>query len=128
MRRKDRTRWSCQRADLGLFTFDRAKTYHMRIPDEEITVVVDCRPVASRIVSGLREHKSQLHVMAPGPGGHMTVVGWHASHEQIPPSRLLAAAQLAEEMVRRSWQQSHQLGTVEAPCEPRVVRRGVAGA
>jgi probable non-F420 flavinoid oxidoreductase len=28
----------------------------------------------------------------------MTIVGWHASHEQIPPSRLLAAAQLAEEV------------------------------
>ena len=26
----------------------------------------------------------------------MTSLGWHASHEQIPPSRLLAAAQLAE--------------------------------
>jgi probable non-F420 flavinoid oxidoreductase len=26
----------------------------------------------------------------------MAIVGWHASHEQIPPSRLLAAAQLAE--------------------------------
>jgi probable non-F420 flavinoid oxidoreductase len=27
----------------------------------------------------------------------MTVVGWHASHEQIPPSALLRAARLAEE-------------------------------
>jgi probable non-F420 flavinoid oxidoreductase len=27
----------------------------------------------------------------------MTIVGWHASHEQIPPSALLAAAQWAEE-------------------------------
>jgi probable non-F420 flavinoid oxidoreductase len=28
----------------------------------------------------------------------MTIIGWHASHEQIPPSRLLAAARLAEEV------------------------------
>ena len=28
----------------------------------------------------------------------MTSLGWHASHEQISPSRLLAAAQLAEEV------------------------------
>jgi probable non-F420 flavinoid oxidoreductase len=28
----------------------------------------------------------------------MTIFGWHASHEQIAPSRLLAAAQLAEEV------------------------------
>lgn len=28
----------------------------------------------------------------------MAILGWHASHEQIPPSRLLAAAQLAEEV------------------------------
>jgi probable non-F420 flavinoid oxidoreductase len=28
----------------------------------------------------------------------MTIFGWHASHEQIPPSRLLAAAQMAEEV------------------------------
>jgi probable non-F420 flavinoid oxidoreductase len=27
----------------------------------------------------------------------MTIVGWHASHEQIPPSDLLAAARLAED-------------------------------
>jgi hypothetical protein len=37
------------------------------IPDEEIAIVVDCRRVASRIVSGLREHKSQLHVMSDDP-------------------------------------------------------------
>jgi len=61
-------RWNRQRADLGLFTFDPTKTYHMRgIPDEDIAIIVDCRPVASRIVSGLREHKSQLHVMSDDP-------------------------------------------------------------
>jgi probable non-F420 flavinoid oxidoreductase len=33
-----------------------------------------------------------------GQRGTMTIVGWHASHEQIPPSRLLAAAQHAEQV------------------------------
>ncbi len=61
-------RWNRQRAELGLFTFDPTKPYHMRgIPDEQIAIVVDCRTVASRIVAGLREHKSQLHVMSDDP-------------------------------------------------------------
>ena len=34
------------------------------IPDEQIRITVDCRGAASRIVAGLREHKSQLHVMS----------------------------------------------------------------
>ncbi|NUT92432.1 MAG: PIG-L family deacetylase [Saccharothrix sp.] len=61
-------RWNAQRAALGLFVFDPAATYHMRgVPDETIGVTVDCRPVASRIVAGLREHRSQLHVMSDDP-------------------------------------------------------------
>lgn len=28
----------------------------------------------------------------------VTIVGWHASHEQIPPSRLLEAVRLADEL------------------------------
>ena len=61
-------RWNRQRAELGLSTFDPTKTYHMRgVPDEQIGVTVDCREVASRIVAGLREHKSQLHVMSDDP-------------------------------------------------------------
>jgi LmbE family N-acetylglucosaminyl deacetylase len=58
-------RWNRQRAELGLYTFDPTQTYHMRgIPDEQIRVTVDCREAANRIVAGLREHKSQLHVMS----------------------------------------------------------------
>lgn len=61
-------RWNRQRAELGLFTFDPTQTYHMRgIPDEEIRITVDCRDVTHRIVAGLREHKSQLHVMSDDP-------------------------------------------------------------
>ena len=61
-------RWNHQRAELGLYTFDPTQTYHMRgIPDEQIRITVDCREVAGRIVAGLREHKSQLHVMSDDP-------------------------------------------------------------
>ena len=61
-------RWNRQRAELGLYTFDPTQTYHMRgIPDEQIHMTVDCREVASRIVAGLREHRSQLHVMSDDP-------------------------------------------------------------
>ena len=61
-------RWNRQRAELGLYTFDPTQTYHMRgIPDEQIRVTVDCQEAASRIVAGLREHKSQLHVMSDDP-------------------------------------------------------------
>ena len=61
-------RWNRQRAELGLFTFDPTQTYHMRgVPDEQIGITVDCRPVAHRIVAGLREHRSQLHVMSDDP-------------------------------------------------------------
>jgi LmbE family N-acetylglucosaminyl deacetylase len=61
-------RWNRQRAELGLYTFDPGQTYHMRgVPDEQIRVTVDCREAASRIVAGLREHKSQLHVMSDDP-------------------------------------------------------------
>ncbi len=61
-------RWNRQRAELGLYTFDPTQMYHMRgVPDEQIRVTVDCRQEASRIVAGLREHKSQLHVMSDDP-------------------------------------------------------------
>ena len=61
-------RWNRQRAELGLFTFDPTQTYHMRgVPDEQIRITVDCRDVTSRIVAGLREHRSQLHVMSDDP-------------------------------------------------------------
>lgn len=61
-------RWNRQRAELGLATFDPTQTYHMRgVPDEQIAITVDCRAVASRIVAGLQQHRSQLHVMSDDP-------------------------------------------------------------
>jgi LmbE family N-acetylglucosaminyl deacetylase len=61
-------RWNRQRAALGLSVFDPTAIYHMRgVPDEQIGVTIDCRSVADRVVAGLREHKSQLHVMSDDP-------------------------------------------------------------
>ena len=61
-------RWNLQRAELGLYTFDPTQTYHMRgAPDDQIRITVDCQRVTHRIVAGLREHKSQLHVMSDDP-------------------------------------------------------------
>ncbi len=58
------SRWNAQRAQMGLFTFDPGLKYHMRgVADEEIGVTVDCRPVAHLVVNGLREHRSQHHVI-----------------------------------------------------------------
>jgi hypothetical protein len=42
--------------------------YHLRgVPDEQIGVTVDCRAVAGRVGDGLREHRSQHHVMSDDP-------------------------------------------------------------
>ncbi|WP_436500089.1 PIG-L deacetylase family protein [Actinokineospora sp. HUAS TT18] len=61
-------RWNAQRGELGLFVFQPTETYHMRgVPDEAIGITVDCRSVADKIVAGLREHRSQLHVMSDDP-------------------------------------------------------------
>jgi LmbE family N-acetylglucosaminyl deacetylase len=44
--------------------FDPTRIYHLRgVPDEQIAVTVDCSTVADRVVAGLLEHRSQLHVM-----------------------------------------------------------------
>jgi len=37
------------------------------VPDDRIGVSVDCRRVANRVVRGLREHRSQHHVMSDDP-------------------------------------------------------------
>ena len=61
-------RWNRQRAELGLSTFDPTQTYHMRgVPDGEIRITVDCGEVTARVVAGLRERRSQLHVMSDDP-------------------------------------------------------------
>jgi len=90
------TRWNEQRAALGLFTWDPTRVFHMRgVPDEQIGVVVDCRPVAHRIVAGLREHRSQHHVMSDDPDDvarwqrvvsrEWHVVAWPAPESGTPP-------------------------------------------
>jgi N-acetyl-1-D-myo-inositol-2-amino-2-deoxy-alpha-D-glucopyranoside deacetylase len=76
-------RWNAQRAQLGLRVFDPTQMYEMRsVPDEDIGMVIDCRTVSDRIVAGLLEHRSQLHVMTDGPGDlgrlqHVVGRSWH---------------------------------------------------
>jgi LmbE family N-acetylglucosaminyl deacetylase len=61
-------RWQQQRQRMGLPIFDPTKVYHGRaVPDEQVDITVDCRAVADRVVAGLLEHRSQLHVMADDP-------------------------------------------------------------
>jgi LmbE family N-acetylglucosaminyl deacetylase len=61
-------RWNSRRAELDLYTFDPTQTYHLRgVPDEQIGITVDCRAVAGHIGAGLREHRSQHHVMSDDP-------------------------------------------------------------
>jgi len=58
-------RWNEHRAAAGEPVFDPTRVYHLRgVPDEQIDVTVDCRSVADRVVAGLLEHRSQLHVIA----------------------------------------------------------------
>ena len=85
-------RWNRQRAELGLFTFDPTQTFHMRgVPDDQIRITVDCRRVAGRIVSGLREHRSQLHVMSDDPSNtdqweRRVRREWYSIAEPVQPS------------------------------------------
>jgi LmbE family N-acetylglucosaminyl deacetylase len=61
-------RWQQQRVDLGLPIFDPTKMYHGRgVPDEQIAVTVECASVSHRVVAGILEHRSQLHVMVDQP-------------------------------------------------------------
>ena len=53
---------------MGLYVFDPTQTYHMRgVPDAQIGVTVNTRSVATRVVAGLQEHRSQHHVMSDDP-------------------------------------------------------------
>jgi LmbE family N-acetylglucosaminyl deacetylase len=61
-------RWNATRVRHGLEPWDPDRTYHLRgVPDEEIGITVDVSSVAHRVVAGLREHRSQQHVIA-NPG------------------------------------------------------------
>jgi N-acetyl-1-D-myo-inositol-2-amino-2-deoxy-alpha-D-glucopyranoside deacetylase len=84
-------RWNARRLARGLEPFDPERIYHLRgVPDAEIGITVDCRSVAHRIVAGLMQHKSQLHVLHDDPtdvarwehivGSEHLVVAWPPWH------------------------------------------------
>jgi LmbE family N-acetylglucosaminyl deacetylase len=61
-------RWNDTRRRKGLEPWDPDAVYHLRgVPDEQIGVTVDVSSVAMHVVAGLRQHRSQLHVIA-NPG------------------------------------------------------------
>lgn len=61
-------RWQRQRTALDLPVFDPDRMYHGRgVPDEHVGMTIDCRDVSARVVAGIIEHRSQLHVMADQP-------------------------------------------------------------
>ena len=62
-------RWNASRMRRGEPAWDPSAIYHLRgVPDESIGMSVDVSSVADRVVAGLREHRSQQHVMGAGPG------------------------------------------------------------
>ena len=88
-------RWNAERGRRGLQTWDPALEYHLRpVPDEAIDIEVDTRTVASRIVAGLQEHRSQRHVLIdPGRDTHSwersvgkepSIIAWPARASGAP--------------------------------------------
>ncbi len=61
-------RWNDTRRRKAIEPWDPDAVYHLRgVPDEQIGITVDTSSVALRVVAGLREHRSQRHVIAlPG--------------------------------------------------------------
>ena len=58
-------RWNETRRRKGMTPWDPDAVYHLRgVPDEQIGISVDTSSVALRVVAGLREHRSQQHVIA----------------------------------------------------------------
>jgi LmbE family N-acetylglucosaminyl deacetylase len=58
-------RWNETRRRKGITPWDPDSVYHLRgVPDEQIGISVDTSSVALRVVAGLREHRSQQHVIA----------------------------------------------------------------
>ncbi len=57
-------RWNASRVRRGEPAWDPTVVYQPRgLPDEQIGLTVDAERVADRIVAGLREHRSQAHVI-----------------------------------------------------------------
>jgi len=61
-------RWNDTRRRKGIEPWDPDAVYHLRgVPDEQIGVTVDVSSVSAQVLAGLREHRSQQHVIAlPG--------------------------------------------------------------
>jgi LmbE family N-acetylglucosaminyl deacetylase len=61
-------RWNATLSRKGLTPWDPAAVYHLRgVPDEQLGASVDTSAVALQVVRGLRQHRSQLHVITqPG--------------------------------------------------------------
>jgi LmbE family N-acetylglucosaminyl deacetylase len=58
-------RWNAKRRKVGLEPWDADAIYHLRgVPDEQIGLTVDTSSVAMQVVQGLKEHRSQRHVIA----------------------------------------------------------------
>ncbi len=58
-------RWNASRLRQGLDPWDPAAVYQLRgVPDDLIGISVDVSSVANRIVAGLKEYRSQAHVMS----------------------------------------------------------------
>ena len=125
-------RWNRRRAELGLFEFDPTEVYHLRgVPDEQIGITVDCRAVAGRIGAGLREHRSQHHVMSDVPDNpeqwdkrikdECHVVAWPARSRSADADRSLRRPLVtgADACLRHSA--ASRPGRV--PLKPRSVRR-----
>ncbi|SDB88877.1 N-acetylglucosaminyl deacetylase, LmbE family [Raineyella antarctica] len=90
-------RWQRKRQASNLPVFDPTRVYHWRgVPDCEVGLVVNCRGVRDRVLAGILEHRSQLHVIADQPidvlhmqrtvGREWAVVAWPPTE---PPCRLL---------------------------------------
>lgn len=67
MRQSTFLRWNESRSAHGLEPWDPERMYHLRpVPDESIGLEVDTRSVATHILAGLLEHRSQRHVIIDG--------------------------------------------------------------
>jgi LmbE family N-acetylglucosaminyl deacetylase len=61
-------RWNASRVRRGERAWDPSAVYDLRgVPDAEIGMSVDVSSVADRIIAGLREHRSQAHVIGAAP-------------------------------------------------------------
>ena len=88
-------RWNAARVRAGREAWDPTRVYHLRgVPDELIGMEVDTTAVADRIVAGLSQHRSQLHLISDPTrsagdwrrtvGREFFVVAWPAREPEDP--------------------------------------------